>query len=115
MARPGHVKSFLHQYNGVTMFGHSKALTAHQLGIQDAVNQEGWQVDKGGHFLNGRWPPVLTSGKAAPGASLFPWLIVAKVWGKTLQDHRLVMEVADEPLAQLVNTQNHKTRRRWGW
>ncbi len=63
------------------MFGHSKALTAHQLSIQVAVNQEGLQVGKGGHFLNGKWPPVLTDGKAAPGTSLFTWLIVAKVWG----------------------------------
>ncbi len=46
--------SFLHQYNGITMFGHRKALTAHQLGIQ-----EGWQVEKGGHFLNRRWPKYL--------------------------------------------------------
>ncbi len=30
-----------------------------------------------------------------------------KSLGETLQDHRLVMEVADETLAQLVNTQNH--------
>ncbi len=41
---------------------------------------------------------------------MFPWLIVAKVGGETLKDHRLVMEVADEPLAQLVNTQNHKDK-----
>ncbi len=103
-------ESFLHQYNGITMFGHRKALTAHQLAIQVTVNQEGWQVEKGGHFLNGRWPLVLTVRMAAPGASLFPWLEVTKVWGETLQDHRLVMEVADKPLAQLVNTQNHKDK-----
>ncbi len=103
-------ESFLHQYNGITMFRHRKALTAHLLGIQVAVNQEGWQVEKGGHFINGRWPPVLTGRKAAPGASLFPWLVVVKVKGETLQDHRMVMEVADEPLAELVNTHNHKDK-----
>ncbi len=72
-------ESFLLQCNGITMLRHSKALIAHQLDIQVAVNQEGWQVEKGGHFLNGRWSLVLTGGKAAPGVSLFPWLIVTKV------------------------------------
>ncbi len=103
-------ESFLHQYNGITMFEHRNALTAHQLGIQVAVKQKGWQVEKEGQFHNGRWPPVLTGRMAAPGASLFSWLVVAKVWGETLQDHRLVVEVADEPLAQLVNTQNRKDK-----
>ncbi len=76
-------ESFLHQYNGITIFGHNKALTAHQLGIQVAVNQEAWQVQKGGHFLNGR---CITVHMASCVKSL----------GETLQDHRLVMEVADE-------------------
>ncbi len=35
---------------------------------------------------------------------------MAKVWGSVLKDTRLVMEVADDDLISLVNTQNHKNK-----
>ncbi len=36
--------------------------------------------------------------------------MVAKVWGPTLQDTRLVMEVHNDQLTGLVNSQNHKNK-----
>ncbi len=44
------------------------------------------------------------------GAALFPWLVVARAWRNTLKDTRLVMEVPDEGLITLVNSQNHKDK-----
>ncbi len=36
--------------------------------------------------------------------------VVAKVWESAIKDIRLVMDVADEDLISLVNTQNHKNK-----
>ncbi len=36
--------------------------------------------------------------------------MVARAWGDTLKDTRLVMEMADDGLVNLVNTQNHKNQ-----
>ncbi len=59
-------------------------------------------MEKVGQFLSGDWHKALSGKSAAPGASLLPWLIVAKVWGDALNDIMLVMEVADDDLISLV-------------
>ncbi len=103
----------LSHYNGVTMFGSKHPLTAGQVGILVATTKEGWRVEKGGQFLYGDWPNTLKSRATEAGAALFHWLVVAKVWGPTLQDTRLVMEVYNDQLTCLVNSQNHKNK--WLW
>ncbi len=77
-------------------------------GIRVLTATGGWRVEKGGHFLTGTWPEVLSTKATVPGASLFPWLVVVKVWGDALRDSRLVVEGDDEGLVTLINTQNHK-------
>ncbi len=70
----------------------------------------GWRVEKRGQFPSGSWLKALSARTTAPVASLFPWLVVARAWGDTLKDTSLVMEVADDGLVNLVNTQNHKNQ-----
>ncbi len=92
------------------MFGSKYPLTAGQVGILVTTTKEGWRVEKGGQFLHGDWPNTLKSRATEVGADLLPWLVVAKVWGPTLQNTRLVMEVHSDQLTCLVNSQNHKNK-----
>ncbi len=101
-------EGFLSHYNGVTMFGSKQPLTAGQIVILVTTTKERWRVEKGGQFLHGNWPSTLKSSITEAGAALLPWLVVAKVWGPTQQDTRLVMEVHNDQLTCLVNSQNHK-------
>ncbi len=103
-------EGFLCQHNGVTMFGSKHPLTAGQICILVTTTKEGWRVEKGGQFLHGNWPNTLKSRATEAGAALLPWLVVAKVWGPTPQDTRLVMEVNNDQLMGLVNSQNHKNK-----
>ncbi len=63
------------------MFGNSRTCMTEEKGILVLTATGGWRVEKGGHFLTGTWPEVLSTKATAPGASLFPWLVVVKVWG----------------------------------
>ncbi len=74
------------------MFGNNRACTTVEKGIQVLKATGGWKVEKGGNFLTGVWPEVLSTKATALGASLFPWKVVVKVWGDALRDSRLVME-----------------------
>ncbi len=74
------------------------------------TTKEGRRVEKGGKFLYGNWPSTLKSRATKAGAALLHWLMVAKVWGPTLQDTRLVMEVHNDQLTVLVNSQNNKNK-----
>ncbi len=103
-------EGFLSHYNGVTMFGSKHPLTAAQVGIIVTTTKEGWRVEKGGQFLHGDWPNTLKSRATEETAALFHWLVVAKVWVPTLQDSRLVMEVHNDQLTCLVNSQTHKNK-----
>ncbi len=103
-------EGFLSHYNGVTLFGSKHPLTAGEIGILVTTTKEGWRVGKGGQFLHGNWPSTLRSRATEARAALLPWLVVAKVWGPTLQDTRLVMEVHNDQLTVLVNSQNHKNK-----
>ncbi len=103
-------ETFLQSYNGITMFGDSHMKTTKERGIYVTTLPHEWRVEKGVQFLSGTWPKALSSRTATPGASLFPLLVVAKACGDTLMDTRLVMEVADDDLVSLVNTQNHKNK-----
>ncbi len=103
-------EGFLSHYNGETMFRSKHPLTAGQIGILVTTTKEGWRVEKGGQILHGNWPSTLRSRATEAGAALLPWLVVAKIWGPTLQDTRLVMEVDNDQLTGLVNSQNHKNK-----
>ncbi len=102
-------ETFLQSYNGITMFGHMT--TTGERGICVTTSSHGWRVEKGGQFLSRNWPKALSARIAAHGAALLPWLVVAKAWGDTLKDTRLVMEVANDDLVSLVNTQNGVVRK----
>ncbi len=103
-------ETFLQSYNGITIFGDGHMMTTGERGICVTTSPHGWRVEKEGQFLRGNWPKALLVRSAAPWAALLPWLVVAKAWGDTLKDTRLVMEVADDDLVSLVNTQNHKNK-----
>ncbi len=103
-------ETFLQTYNGITMFGEGHLMTTGERGIYVTTSPAAWRVEKRGQFLSGSWPKALSARTTAPGASLFPWLVVARAWWDTPKDTRLVMEVADDDLVNLVNTQNYKTK-----
>ncbi len=103
-------ENFLQTYNGITMFGDSRMMTTGERGIQVSTSPGGWKLERGVQFLLGDWPKALSTKSTAPWSSLLPWLVVVKVWGSALKDTRLVMEVADDDLISLVNTQNHKNK-----
>ncbi len=87
--------TFLQSYNGITMFGDGHMTTTGERGICVTTSPEIWRDEKRGQLLSGSWPKALSARTAAPGASLLPWLVVAKAWGgDTLKNTRLVMEVA---------------------
>ncbi len=67
-------------------------------------------MKKGGQFLSGDWPNALSTRSAARGTSYFPWLVVKMFEGDALKDTRLVMEMADDDLISLVNTQRDNNK-----
>ncbi len=85
-------------------------MTTGERGICVTTSPAGWNVEKRGQFLSGSWPRALSASTTVPGASLFPWNVVARAWWDSLKDTRLIMEVADNGLVNLVNTQNHKNQ-----
>ncbi len=92
------------------MFGAKHPMTTGQVGILVTTTNEEWRVEKGGNFLIGDWPSALQSSATEMWATLFPWLVVTKVWGLTLQDTRLLMKVQNDHLITFVNSQNHKNK-----
>ncbi len=57
------------------------------------------------------WPSTLKSRATEAGAALLPWPMVTKVWGPTLHDTRLLMEVNNDQLTTcLLNSQKHKNK-----
>ncbi len=84
-------ETFLQSYNGITMFGDGYLTTTGERGICVTTSPADWRGGKRGQFLSGRWPKALSGRTTANGASLFPWLVVARAWGDTLKDTSLVM------------------------
>ncbi len=81
--------------------------TTGERGIHVTTSPDGWRVEKGGSSSVG-------AGPRPPGilSSCSSWW--QKPEGDTLKDARLVMEVAEDNMVSLVNTQNQKIKRAWG-
>ncbi len=74
-----------------------------EMGILVSMSSGERRVEKGGQYLRDDSPTALSVKAAASGASLLPWLVVTKVWGDPLKDTRLIMQVADDDLINMVN------------
>ncbi len=78
-------ETFLQAYNGITISVDNHMTTAGERGIHVTTSPDGWRVEKGGQFVSGSWPKALSTRSAATGASLLPWLMVAKARGMPLR------------------------------
>ena len=103
-------ESFLRDYNGVTMFIPQEVMLTADFKLEVSTSQQGWVVVKDEHFILGPWPEDLSKKETELGAALFPWLVVVKVWGDSLKNTRVRMELNNEDLVHLINSQNHKNK-----
>ncbi len=92
------------------MFRDGHLTTTGERGICVSTSPSGWRVEKRGSSSVGAGPMPFQQGRQPPGilSSHGSWW--QEPGGDSLKDTRLVMEVADDGLVNLVNTQNHKNQ-----
>jgi hypothetical protein len=100
-------ESFLHQFNGVSMFLPNDPVSASSLGLYFHSSDKGLGICFNNQWVSIPWPQEWLSKKPLT-RPLLTVLIAVEVFHNVLRDKRVALESSDPDLKKAVNAQSHK-------